>query len=71
MPHQSHLPRRPKNRRAGIARAPDEGVKVHVGEHLMSHQPAVGLVVSLFDQCGHLFMQAELQLAPAVQAATG
>ena len=54
-----------------MARAPDERMQVDVGQHVMLDQPAVGLVVGLFHQRRQLFVQAELQLAPAVQAAAG
>ena len=57
--------------RRRVARALDVGVQVHVRQHALLDQPAVGFVVGLLDQRGQFLVQAGLQLAPAVQAAAG
>ena len=54
-----------------IAVAANEGPQVHVGQHVAFHQPAVGLVVGLFDQQRKVFVQRRLQLAPVVLRQAG
>ncbi len=54
--------------RAGAA---DEGPQVDFGQHALRHQPAVDLVVGLFDEQGELVVQHGLQFAPAFQGLGG
>jgi predicted TIM-barrel fold metal-dependent hydrolase len=46
----------------------DEGAQVHLGQHALADQPAVGLVVGLLHHQREFIVQRGLHLAPAFQA---